>query len=183
MVARGSTVYHFAFEGTVSGESFTGPPAALASIGAGDSFLLTFDVDSGTHQIENIDANFVSKGIDLSYPGVDTGWTSYNITSPNEYRWDFNIPTMSPYTMVFWFRTTTPGIVTGGVPPTLDANQFNFLHEFDIYYNTGGRGPPTINVPLENTPEPATLGLAALGVLGILVSQIRWRASGLQRRQ
>jgi hypothetical protein len=47
----------------------------LASIGAGDTFKLTFDVDSVTHQVENLDADFISKGIDLSYPGDDTAWT------------------------------------------------------------------------------------------------------------
>lgn len=165
--AHGSTVYSYVFDGTVSTESFIGPPAALASIGAGDTFQLNFDVDSGTGQVENINADFMSKGIDLFYPGVDTSWTSYTISSPYEYRWDFNIPTMSPYTMVFWFRTTTPGVVTGGVPPTIDANQFNYLQDFDIYYNTGNGGPPTINVSLQNAPEPATMGLTGLSILGI----------------
>jgi hypothetical protein len=167
-IMRGSNVYSFVFDGTVSGESFIGPPAALASIGAGDTFQLSFDVDSGTGQVENINADFMSKGIDLLYPGVDTSWTSYTISSPYEYRWDFGIPTMSPYTMVFWFRTTTPGVVTGGVPATINSSQFNYLTDFDIYYNNGGGGPPTINVSLQNAPEPATLGLIGLSLLGIV---------------
>ena len=167
-MAHGSTVYSFVFEGTISGEQFVSPPAALSSIVAGDSLLLSFDVDAGTAQVENIDADFVSRGIDLSFPGVDTSWTSYNLTSPYEYRWDFNLPGMSPYVMLFWFRTTIPGVVAGGVPSTIEASQFNYLQDFDIYENFGGGGPPAINASLQNTPEPSTLWLAAFSFLGLL---------------
>jgi hypothetical protein len=168
-------VYHFSFQGTISGEQFASPPSALASVVAGDLLLLNFDVDSGTGQVENIDADFVTNGIDLSFPGVDTSWTSYNGAPPYEYRWDFNLPGMSPYTMLFWFRTTTPGVVTGGVPATIEASQFNYLQDFDIYYNTGDGGPPAINASLQNTtPEPSSVVLMALGILGIAGSR-RWR--------
>jgi hypothetical protein len=67
--------------------------------------------------------------------------------------------------MLSWFRTTTPGVVTGGVPPTVDASQFNYLQDFDIYYNEGGGGPPAINASLQNAPEPAAAVLMALGIL------------------
>jgi hypothetical protein len=175
LLARGSTVYSFEFLGTVSGASFDTPPPALASIGAGDSFRLSFDVDSATHKVENIDADFLSKGIDLSYPGVDTSFT-WSTTAPYEYRWDFNLPGMSPYALLFWFRTTTAGVVVNGVPPTIDVNQFNLLHEADIYFNTGDGGPPTINVSLMDTPEPSALGLATLGVFFLFVFRTRRRA-------
>jgi hypothetical protein len=180
MVARGSTVYHYDFEGTVSGAASVPLPAALSSITGGDTFFFSFDVDTGTDQVENIDANFASKGIDLYFPGVDTSWTWYTITSPYEYRFDFNIPGMSPYTMIFWFRSTTPGVVTGGVPPTITANQFNYLHDFDIYENQGDGGPQALNVSLENTPEPGTLGLTALSILGIAALGRRRRRSCFQ---
>ena len=166
IAARGGTVF-YEFLGTVSGASFDTPPPALASIGAGDTFQLTFDVDTVTNKVENLDADFISKGIDLSYPGIDTAWTWTSGSSPYEYRFDFNLPGMSPYAMLFWFRTKTPGVVTNGAPPTIDVSQFAFLHEVDIYFNTGDGGPPTVNIPLVNTPEPSTLGFAALGVLGI----------------
>ncbi len=175
--ARGSMVYHFSFQGTISGEQFASPPSALASVVAGDLLLLSFDVDSGTGQVENIDADFVTNGIDLSFPGVDTSWTSYNGAPPYEYRWDFNLPGMSPYTMLFWFRTTTPGVVTGGVPATIEASQFNYLQDFDIYYNTGDGGPPAINASLQyTTPEPSTVVLMALGILGIAGFR-RWQGN------
>jgi hypothetical protein len=178
--ARGDTTYSYAFMGTVSNESFVGPPPALASIATGDTFLFTFDVDANTDEVENINADFVSAGIDLFYPGDDTGFTWYTGGSPYEYRWDFNLPGMSPYTMIFWFRTTTPGVVMNGVPPTIDATQFNYLTDFDIYYNTGDGGPPTINVSLQNAvPEPATFGLAAFGVLLVLCfARFRKRSAG-----
>jgi PEP-CTERM motif-containing protein len=168
IAARGSTVFD-EFLGTVSGASFDTPPPALASIGAGDTFQLTFDVDTVTNKVENLDADFISKGIDLSYPGIDTAWTWTSDSSPYEYRFDFNLPGLSPYAMLFWFRTKTPGVVTNGAPPTIDVSQFTFLHEVDIYFNTGDGGPPTINIPLVNTPEPSTLGFTALGVLGIFL--------------
>jgi hypothetical protein len=81
--------------------------------------------------------------------------------------------------MLFWFRTKTPGVVINGAPPTIDVSQFAFLHEVDIYFNTGDGGPPTINIPLVNTPEPSTLGFTAFGVLGIFLFRGR---SGLLRQ-
>jgi hypothetical protein len=170
LLARGNILYSFVFDGTVSNEQFVGPPAALDTITAGDTFVLSFDVDSVTDQVDNIDADFVSAGIDLPFPGVDTQLNWYTGSSPYEYRWDFNIPGMSPYTMLFWFRTTTPGVVNG-IPQTLDASQFNYLHDFDIYENDGNGGPESINVSLQNaTPEPATSGLVGLSLLsGVLL--------------
>ena len=175
MVAQAGVVYQYDFHGTVSGEQFISPPAALASISAGDPFDLNFNMDSGTGRVFNIDAMFMTRGIELTSGAGSTQLTSYTLGFPNEYRWDYAMPDFPGFTMVFWFRTNIPGVVHGGVPPAIDVNQFNYLHEFDIIRDFGGGGPPTINVSLDNVPEPATMGLTAVPLTAAALALVMLR--------
>ena len=118
----------------------------------------------------------------IGYTIADLGntFTSLQVytapAGPSAYQWNVDLPGQYPYQMNWWFRTMNASNVPHGVVPTsLEAANFEYLHNFGIYYATG-QHPTVISADLSNTPssvptsvtpEPGTLLLLETGLLSL----------------
>ena len=188
--ARADILNAFSFTGQVNSENAYPYPATLINAGVkqGDTLLVTFDTDSTTARYQDY-VDFSNAVTDIKVVDTTAGYTIADLGNtftslevytaplgPSAYRWDVTLPGQSPYVMSWWFRTLNASDVVHGVVPTsLDAANFDYLHNFGIFY-ANGINPTVLSAALSNTPtsvptgvtpEPGTLLLLGTGLLGL----------------
>jgi hypothetical protein len=191
--AKADTLNYFSFTGQVTSENYYPYPAALTSAGVhvGDTVVVTFATDSTTAgyqdyydmsnavtdvKVVDTTAGYTIADLGSQFLSLETYATSYEASA---YRWDTSLPGSSGYEMTWWFRTTNESNVTRQqVPTSINASDFDYLHNFDIYY-ANGQNPAVLDVELSNTPavaatpEPSSLSLMLLGLGGVLTGARR----------
>lgn len=172
---QAAPIYRYSFDGMYTGSSFVARPAVLNPVQIGDLFRLSFEVDAASGTVQNIVASFPTRGILLA-PAGTAGWWANAGASLYHYRWDISFPDAPEYTMVFWFRTSTPGVVIPGVPAELNTSDFNITHHWGVYWGTPQTGGPSAMSLEVNTaaptPEPGTFLLLVVGVGLIAVGRV-----------